>query len=284
VLETPNLGFAGGANVGVSALRSADVVVLLNPDAVAEPGCIDALRAVAAAEPAWGAWQALVTLPGGDVVNTDGNPVHFLGIAWAGNHGRPVADEGGRREVPSASGAAMAVRRDAWEAVGGFDARYFLYGEDVDLSLRLQLVGWRVGVEPRARVVHDYAFEKGHYKWFHLERNRWWTLLAVYPAPLLVLLSPALLAFEAGLLAVAARGGWLRPKRAAMGAVLRSLPQVRARRRTVQATRQVTAAQFADVLTARLDSELLGAPGRSRIVQAVLDAWWALVRRGLAGR
>ena len=56
-----------------------------------------------------------------------------------------------------------------------------MYGEDVDLSLRLRLAGWGVGVVPAARVEHDYEFAKGDYKWFHLERNRWWTVLGAYP-------------------------------------------------------------------------------------------------------
>ena len=61
-----------------------------------------------------------------------------------------------------------------------------MYGEDLDLALRLRLAGWGVGVVPAARVEHDYDFAKGDYKWFHLERNRWWTVLGAYPTPLLV--------------------------------------------------------------------------------------------------
>ena len=92
-------------------------------------------------------------------------------------------------EVSFASGAALVVRREAWEAVGGFDERYFMYGEDLDLGLRLWLHGYRVGVVPAARVDHDYTFAKGGWKWFMLERNRWWTVLGDYPGALLVLAS-----------------------------------------------------------------------------------------------
>ena len=75
-----------------------------------------------------------------------------------------------------------------------------MYGEDLDLGLRLRLAGQGVGIVPAARADHDYAFVKGDYKWFHLERNRWWTMLGAYPAPLLALVLPALLAFEVALL------------------------------------------------------------------------------------
>src|SRR5262245_40265255 len=58
-----NLGFAGGANAGARA-TTAPLLLFLNPDCVAQPGALAALRAAAGAHPGWGAWQALVTLSG----------------------------------------------------------------------------------------------------------------------------------------------------------------------------------------------------------------------------
>lgn len=277
VIETgANLGFAGGCARGAGE-TTAPLLFFLNPDATPAHGCVEALRAAAAQRPAWGAWQALVTLPGDDEVNTAGNPVHFLGFAWAGGHDEPVARVGVRpREVASASGAALVVRREAWDAVGGFDARYFMYGEDVDLSLRLRLAGWEIGLVPTARVTHDYEFAKGAYKWFYLERNRWWTILGAYPARLLLLLAPALGAFELALLAAAWRGGWLRAKLHAVGAVLRALPMLRARRRAIQARRSVSDAAFAAALSDALDSPYL--PDLPPALARLQRAYWRGVR------
>ncbi|MDQ3741625.1 MAG: glycosyltransferase family 2 protein, partial [Actinomycetota bacterium] len=232
VVETgANLGFAAGCHAGVRA-TSAPLILLLNPDCEVAPGCLDALRAVAAQRPEWGAWQALVTLPGGEVVNTAGNCVHYLGFGWAGRLDEPVATVPPEpHEVGFVSGAALAIRRMAWDEVGGFDERYFMYGEDLDLSLRLRLAGHGVGLAPAARVAHEYEFTKGDYKWFYLERNRLWTVLAAYPGPLLALVAPALLVFEVVLLLASWRGGWLRAKLRAQAAVLRELPQILARRR-----------------------------------------------------
>ena len=186
--------------------------------------------------------------------------VHYLGIGWAGELGRRLEDVDAQpHEVGFASGAAPLVRRVAWDAVGGFDARYFMYSEDLDLSLRLRLAGWRIGVVPEACVAHDYEFAKGDYKWFYLERNRWWTLLGVYPTPLLALLAPALAAFELMVVAVAWRGGWLRAKLRAQLAVLQELRAILGRRRAVQRTRMVTAREFAGGLSTSLDSPYLSA-------------------------
>jgi GT2 family glycosyltransferase len=274
-----NLGFAGGASAGARA-TAAPLLLFLNPDCVVQPGALAALRAAAAEQPRWAAWQALVTLPGGRTINTSGGVTHWLGFGWTGEYEQPVPPpDAPPREVSFASGAALVVRREAWDAVGGFEPAYFMYAEDVDLALRLRLAGWGVGVVPAARVEHDYAFAKGDYKWFLLERNRWWTVLAAYPAALLLPLLPALLGAELALLAVAARGGWLRAKLRAQWAVLRTLPWSLARRRRVQATRRVSAREFAAMLTDRLDSPFLGPAAEAPAARRLQSAYWAAALR-----
>jgi GT2 family glycosyltransferase len=274
-----NRGFAGGSVAGVAA-TTAPLVVLLNPDAIPREGFLDTLRSAAGEHPAWGAWQALITMDGGREVNTDGNFVHWLGFGWAGGLGEPAAPIRalGPHEVAFPSGAAMAVRREAWDAVGGFEPGYFMYGEDLDLGVRLRLAGWKVGITPAAEAVHDYDFTKGTYKWYWLERNRWWTLLAAYPAPLLVALVPALLAFELALLPYAWRTGWLGAKLRAQLTVVRELPAILRRRRVVQASARLTTRAFADMLTASLDSPNLRAAKSVPGAVAAQAAYWRVVR------
>lgn len=278
VAPVENLGFAGGANAGVSVGRS-PLILLLNPDAVPADGCIDALRAVAELEPRWAAWQPLVTMEDGRLINTAGNVSHVLGLGWAGRCGLPVEDAPKARETcATASGAALVVRRDIWQVLGGFEGTFFMYCEDQDLSLRIRLLGHQVGIEPAARVDHGYDFSKGDYKWYLLERNRWSMLLAVYPARVLIPLLPFLAAFELALLALAATGGWLRPQARGQISVLRNLKSTLARRRLVQSTASVSAGEFANVLTTDLDSPYLGAAARVPGVAAGLRLMWWLVR------
>jgi GT2 family glycosyltransferase len=276
--KSGNLGFGGGCNAGAEK-TSAPLLLFLNPDAVPAPGCIEALRAAAVERPDWGAWQALVTMGDGSMINTSGGVTHYLGMGWAGHCGEPAsAAPDAPTEVDFPSGAALCIRRDAWEHVGGFDERYFLYGEDLDLGLRLWLSGYGVGVVPAARVEHAYEFEKGQRKWMLLERNRWWTVLSDYPAGLLLPLLPALFATELALLLVAARGGWLRAKLSAQATVIRELPQILARRREVQARRSVGAARLADHLSTSLDNPYLGGLAGVPAVVFLQRAYWTAVR------
>lgn len=270
-----NVGFAAGANLGVSA-AAGDLVVLLNPDAPVEPGWADTMRSAWAGP--WDGWMALVTMHGGTEINTSGGALHYTGLGWAGQAGQPVvAAPRVPAEVGFLSGACLAMARTAWIELGGFSEHFFMYCEDVDLSLRIRLRGGRVAVLPDARVVHDYDFAKGPLKWRLLERNRWATIVRTYPRPLLMLVMPALLAAEAAIWAAALRGGWARMKALATVDVIVALPRLARERSAIQATRRIDAATFAAAMTSELSSPYLGPLGRSTAVRRALGVYWALV-------
>ena len=250
------------------------------------PGALDALRAAATTRPGWGAWQALVTLPGGQEVNTSGGVTHWLGIGWAGAYGSPVeAVDIEPREVSFASGAALTVRREAWEAVGGFEdgVLHVRRGSRPLAAAAARRLGRRH--RPAARVEHDYDFAKGDYKWFLLERNRWWTILGAYPGA-------AALRAPAGAAGRRARAAGRSPRAAAgcarscapRRAVIRTLPWALRRRRRVQRTRRASTAAFAAGLGASLDSPFLGPAAEIRPVQALQAGYWNLALRAVEGR
>lgn len=272
-----NLGFAEGCN-RAAAMASNELLLLLNPDNVVAEGFRDAIELPLVEGRGWSAWQALVVDRGGERINTFGNDVHFTGISWAGGAGLPrPAAPASPREVTVASGACLAIMREAWNELGGFSESYFLYHEDTDLSLRLWLSGHTVGIEPRAICEHDYEFVKGPQKWRYLERNRWATVIRDYPTRLLLLLMPALIAADLALLAVSLAGGWLPQKLRANFEVITALPRLLRERRHVQATAAIDAAPFAGLLRSDLDSAFLGRAGRSKLLRGTLQAYWRAV-------
>lgn len=272
-----NLGFAAACNAGAAA-ASGDLLLILNPDAAPQPGFGEAIRRPWLDGRGWSAWQGLVADGTGTKINSADNPVHFTGIVWAGGHDRPLAEAPPAKEVVSLSGACLAIPLETWNELEGFPAEYFLYHEDVDLALRLRLRGLRAGVEPAAVVAHDYEFSVNPDKWRWLERNRLAFLVRVYPGALLALLAPALLATELALLPVAAAGGWGRQKLRADLEFLRWLPRLLRERRRLQASRSVSAAQFASLLTPDLDSPFISPLARSFPARLLLRGYWRTIR------
>jgi GT2 family glycosyltransferase len=277
-----NTGFAAGCGAAAEQ-ASGDLLIVLNPDAKPLPGFGAAIRLPWLEGRGWEAWMAAIACEGGARVNSLGNPVHFTGIAWAGRHGEPMPGALEPQEVAAASGACLAIPLRRWREIGGFPEPFFLYHEDIDLSMRLRLYGGKVGLEPRAVVDHDYSFDGGGAKWRRLERNRWAFLIRVYPAPLLALLAPALALTELAMIPVALAGGWGAAKLRSIADLAVWMPRLLRERRAIQAERAVGAAEFASWLTPDLGSPFIPPLARSAPVRMALRAYWSLVR-ALLGR
>jgi len=269
-----NLGYTAGVNLGGSK-TTGDWLLLLNPDTTAEPECVE--RLLEGADARTGIVGAQVLLPDGRV-NAGDNPLHVAGISWSGRY-LERAEDGPARSVAVASGAALLVRRATWDAVGGLAEPFFLYHDDVDLAWRVRLAGWDVRFAPRARVRHDYDFDKGIEKWFWLERNRTWTVLCNYGGRTLALLAPVLLGAEAAVVARALTEGWWSQKLRAWAAVARAGRAIARRRRVVQATRRVGDAEIVGRMTSAFDTPL-AAPGLAGRAGPLLERYrlWVLRR------
>lgn len=276
-----NVGFSRGCNLGVAALGS-EFVALVNSDAYVDPRALS--RLVTGLVGDVGVTTACVLLandPGR--VNSVGNPVHYLGISWAGGWGDSSGAHTAARDVASASGAGVALRRALWEELGGFDPALFMYCEDLELSLRVWQHGLRVRYVPEARVWHHYEFSRNERKWYFLERNRLQVLLTVYELRTLAVLTPVLVGFELALLLAAAADRRLGAKLKGYGWLLRHAGDLRRRRALVQGQRAVGDSVLLPVLADTLEGPALTGAAVA-LANVVLAAYWRWLARPLLQR
>jgi len=203
-----NVGFASGVNAGARSARG-DILALVNSDLVVAPDVLARL-CEHLAEPTVGIIMPLVLRRHDGRINSAGNPLHLLGYSWAGENGL-VATDPRPREITIASGAMLALRHATWATLGGFPDRFFLYQEDVDLSIGCHQAGLRVLIDPSVSVMHDYSWDRNTEKVYYAERNRLAFLLTRYPLGVLIRLLPILVLIEIGTLAL---GGLPRARRA----------------------------------------------------------------------
>jgi N-acetylglucosaminyl-diphospho-decaprenol L-rhamnosyltransferase len=162
-----NLGYGTAANRGVAALpNEVGWVVVANPDVEWAAGSLDALLAATERWPEGAAFGPLIREPNGAVypsarlVPALGRGIGHavLGRVWPGNPWtrsyRQSDTEVTERTAGWLSGSCLLLRREAFDGVRGFDERYFMYFEDVDLGDRLAKAGWRNVYVPAAEVTH----------------------------------------------------------------------------------------------------------------------------------
>jgi N-acetylglucosaminyl-diphospho-decaprenol L-rhamnosyltransferase len=170
VKNAKNTGFAAGANQG-ARLASGRILLFLNPDAVAQPGALDAL-AEALEQEGVGAVGGALSRSCGEVdrgfcvrrfptMLSMAAEILLLNRLWPLN---PLnrdyrcldLDYAKRQQVDQPAGACLAVRREAWTNIGGFDERFFpIWFEDVDLCRRLRAHNWKILYSPGASFLHS---------------------------------------------------------------------------------------------------------------------------------
>jgi GT2 family glycosyltransferase len=273
-----NTGFAGGCNLAAQHSQ-AEFLVFVNSDAVVEPGAVASLVSVL--------WDRRVGIASGSlrlierpqVINSAGNPVHFLGLSWAGGLGEPATAHSTQRPVASATGALMALRRETWEALEGFFEPLFAYCEDTELSLRCWQRGWSVEFAPTAVALHAYEFHRNPMKMYLLERNRLLVVLTLYSRRTLCLVALPLVCLEVAILAVSVKQGWWRQKIKGWWWIAVHAPTVRSRRTKVQRARS----QPDRTLVTLLSGSFTPAPQTGftppRALELASSTYWVAMRR-----
>jgi N-acetylglucosaminyl-diphospho-decaprenol L-rhamnosyltransferase len=163
-----NLGFGRAINRGVEAAPG-DPLILLNNDAVPEPRFVEALLE--------GLGEGVASVAGvllqertPELIDSAGVVADATLMGFDYLHGEPAEVAETAAPPLGPTGGAALYRREAFETVGGFDERIFLYYEDLDLALRLAAQDGRCRLAPEARALHAYsaslgAASAGKYAW-----------------------------------------------------------------------------------------------------------------------
>jgi GT2 family glycosyltransferase len=276
-----NDGFGQGNNLGARE-ATGEYLVFVNQDATVEPGWLDALVGALQDEPRAGlATSKILQMNDPNEISACGLDLHYTGLALARGKGMGCDGFLQVEEIASVSGAAFAIRKDVFELLGGFDEDFFMYMEDVDLSIRARLAGYKVLYVPDSIVYHNYALRFGAKKTLYQERNRyllllkslhWRTLLALLPAILLtevvtwgfVLLRDRRHLFNKVLACISVAAHW---------------DDVIEKRRQTEAFRQTSDHSWFSQCTHQLAYEQAGSGTVVRFARAVFDPLFYLFRR-----
>jgi len=284
--NTENLGYAGAYD---RAIRKAfaegyDTAILLNPDTVvARDWLAELVRSaydstdIALAQSKVLLWQNGPT----DLINSFGNNINFLGFGYCGHYKAPDGPEYLQdRDVPYASGTSLLVKKEYYPSRIAFDADYFAYLEDQDLGWQARILGLRVVVSAKSRVWHRYDFRRANLsnlKFYLLERNRLFFLVKFYSLRLQLLVLPAFLMMELGVLVDSLLNGYFIKKITADWDFFRSIPMLVGKRRLLQRNRTVSDRVLFPVLSPTIEFEEVDSP-LLRIANRVLTGYYSAIK------
>ena len=195
--NSTNQGYARGINAGVRSARGA-FVAILNMDVVVEKNWLSPLIEFLRDEPNVGAVTPRIMLyEQPQRINAIGQNIHVTGLGFNRKLGCP-SDKADLEpvRVSGLQGGAFALRTETFRLLGGMNEIFFLYHEDVELSLRLTLAGLSIYAIPESVVRHKYSLRMTPEKLNWLERHRWLSILATYRLSTFLGLSPLLLLTE----------------------------------------------------------------------------------------
>ena len=232
-----NQGFAGGNNAGVREARG-EYVALLNNDTAAEPTWLRVLKDGVDQSAGFAVTTScIVYMDDPTRIDSAGDGLLRWGGPFKHHHGAPVQVARESREVFAACGCACLMPRRVFEELGGFDEDFFVSNEDVDLSYRARLRGYRVRYVADAVVRHRGSATLGHvsaFSVFHAQRNLEWMYLKNTPAAILLRTLPGHVLYNLAAAVYFARAGRLGTFLKAKAAALAGLPGVLRKRSQIQ--------------------------------------------------
>src|SRR3989338_3344614 len=241
-----NTGFAGGVNVGLRYAADAghDFTALLNNDALANKNWLEGLVEAMEASPRAGIVTSKMISDTGEYLDSTGELYTIWGLPYRGGGSEASNSKyDSLKEVFGGSGGASLYRHKMLAQIGFLDEDFFAYYEDVDLSFRAQLAGWKVLYEPAAIVRHHIGSTSSRVRGFT-------TYQAMKNLPWLAIKNV--------------------PK--GMGRMLRLLPKKIVQRRRIQKKRTVSPRYINSILTHDL-------PPDARGLRSLRAFWWKLRKK-----
>lgn len=215
-------------------------------------------------------------------INSLGNIINFLGFGFTSGAGEPDREISGLPEIKGyASGCSFIIRSEIFHLVGGYNEEYYMYHDDLELSLKVRLTGKKIILAPRSVIYHKYEFSRSIQMLYYMERNRYLTILSFYPAYLIFLVGLPGMIMDIGLLFYSLLNGWFGTEMKIYGYFSRYSTYVKIgeTRQRLKKLAQVRFSALAKGFSGRIDHQEVGNPLLEYLVNPLFNFYWQLVKK-----
>ncbi len=292
ILPRSDGNYCAANNVGMrqAIADGCDYLIAANMDTEFDANWLLELVLALEKNPAAGIAQSLILLHPDTqknnevLINSTGNQLHFLFFGFTGDYGRPLAAVSltGYPEIKGyASGCSFIIRKEIFEAMGGYTEELYMYHDDIEVSLKNRLLGHKIVLAPRSLVYHKYEFERSVRMLYYMERNRALCFWSFYPGKLLGLLFLPYLVMTLGLGLSALASGWFKTYLKVLAELCtpRFWRLRRQLRRHYQSLDQVGRATLSHNFVGKIEFQEIANPLLKYLVNPTFNAYWQLVKK-----
>src|SRR3989344_6141718 len=273
-----NLGYSGGNNMGIQNSKG-EYIILLNMDTLVDKDWLGELVKVAESDKYIGTCQSKILLfDKKNKINTAGNAINFLGFGYCMDYLKDKNEVNNIREINFSSGASILIKREVINKIGLLDKDFFLYGEDLDFGWRVLLQGYKNLLAPNSIVYHKYNFSRNNLKMYYLERNRLTILLKNYELKTLILISPAFLFTEIGLLFYSVYKGFFTEKIKGYKDFFLTIKNTLTKRKKIQIERKIKDKEIIKLFSNEIKFEEIKNPFLDYIANPIIKKYYKLIR------
>lgn len=292
VIARPDGNYAAANNLGIQeAIRdNCEYFVIANMDTKFNPDWLAELIKAIDSDPEIGIAQSKILLyPQTEEewknpkINTLGNLIHFMGYGGNSFYGHPDSEHKieGYPEISYASGCALITKEEVFEKIGGYNEEYFMYHDDVEVSWKARLAGYKIVLAPKSIVYHKYEFHRSIKMIYYMERNRYLCLFLYYHILTLILLLPMLALIELGMFIFSIKNGWFNARKDMYAYFLKfsNWQKIFKFRKEAQKLRQKPEREVVRLFAGKLMSTKIHDSIFERIVNPSMDVYWKIIKK-----
>lgn len=291
ILTRSDGNYAAASNLGLltAIADGCEYLVSVNLDTEMTPSWLKELVKALDENPAAGLAQSKIFLypkneeeKANPRINSLGNIIHFLGFGFTSAYLEADRDIGGYPEISGyASGCSFIIRREVFEKIGGYNEDYYMYHDDLELSLKARLAGFKIILAPLSVIYHKYEFSRSKRMIYYMERNRYLTLLIFYPVRALLLVGLPGLIMNCGLWFYSALSGWFgeEMKIYRYFCSSRNYERIRQARENIKKISIVPFSQVSRDFSGRLEFQEIANPVLKHLINPVFAWYWRLIKK-----
>ncbi len=291
IIPRPDGNYSAANNAGIrqGMKDGCDYFVIVNMDVKLDPGWLSELVKAIKSDAGAGIAQSKVLLyPKNESewqkpkINTLGNVAHFLGFGFTSHYLEADREIDGYPEITGyASGCSLIVKREVIEKVGLYNEEYYMYHDDFELSYKAKLAGFKLILAPKSVIYHKYEFSRSVKMVYYMERNRLLAIFSFYKFATIILILPALIIMDLGMLFYSFLNGMLMSKLKIYSYFLNigNWRKILSERKRIQAMRVRSDREILTHFSGKIEFQEIGNPLLDKIVNPAFNLYWQAVKR-----